>query len=149
MLSFEAELAHLPRSLIIAIWTALDSLDSLDSRIRHNAAESPQLMRGRFRQQHEDRSMNYPAILTDEGTHTLIVFPDLPGCQAYASVNDNLLRFAQDTLTQYLRESLMEAGAPPFPSEEIKVAGAVRVLVVPVPDDLARALEDRWHWVSG
>ena len=30
MLAFEAELAHLPRSLIAAIWTALDSLESLN-----------------------------------------------------------------------------------------------------------------------
>ena len=33
MLAFEAELAHLPRSLIAAIWEALDRLDSLDSQI--------------------------------------------------------------------------------------------------------------------
>ena len=32
MLAFEAELAHLPRSLIAAIWTALDSLDSPNSQ---------------------------------------------------------------------------------------------------------------------
>jgi hypothetical protein len=92
--------------------------------------------------------MNYPAILTNEGPHTLIVFPDLPGCQAYASVNDNLLQLAQNALTEHLREGLKEAGAPPHPSEEITVGGAVRVLIVPVPDDLAKALEDRWQWAS-
>ena len=32
MLAFEAELAHLPRSLIAAIWEALGTLDSLDSQ---------------------------------------------------------------------------------------------------------------------
>ena len=32
MLAFEAELAHVTRSLITAIWEALDSLDSLDSQ---------------------------------------------------------------------------------------------------------------------
>lgn len=31
MLAFEAELAHLPRSPIAAIWTALESVDLLDS----------------------------------------------------------------------------------------------------------------------
>jgi hypothetical protein len=32
LLAFEAELAHLPRSLISAIWEALDRADSLDSQ---------------------------------------------------------------------------------------------------------------------
>jgi hypothetical protein len=36
MLAFEAELAHLPRSLIAAIWTALESLDSLDSHAQRD-----------------------------------------------------------------------------------------------------------------
>jgi hypothetical protein len=43
MLAFGAELAHLPRSLITAIWEALDSLDS---KCPEHAAELPQLMRG-------------------------------------------------------------------------------------------------------
>jgi predicted RNase H-like HicB family nuclease len=90
--------------------------------------------------------MYYPAILTTESTHTLIVFPDLPGCSAYASVNDNLLQLAQQALTEYLREALQDGGAPPPPSERITIDGAVRPLVVPVPDDLAKALEDRWQW---
>ena len=36
MLAFEAELAHLPRSLVAAIWTALDSLYSLDREFMTN-----------------------------------------------------------------------------------------------------------------
>ena len=32
VLAFEAELAHLPRSLIAAIWIAHDSIDSVDSQ---------------------------------------------------------------------------------------------------------------------
>ena len=32
MLAFEAELAHLPRSLIAAFWIAHDSIDSVDSQ---------------------------------------------------------------------------------------------------------------------
>ena len=36
MLAFVAELAHLPRSLVTAIWTALESLDSLDSQRQRN-----------------------------------------------------------------------------------------------------------------
>jgi predicted RNase H-like HicB family nuclease len=93
--------------------------------------------------------MNYPAIRTREGPHALIVFPDLPGCQAYASVNDNHLQLAQNALTEYLREALTDAGAPPPPSQQITVSGEVSPLIVPVPDDLAKALEDRWQWTSG
>jgi predicted RNase H-like HicB family nuclease len=91
--------------------------------------------------------MYYPAILTSEGAQTLIVFPDLPGCQAYASVNDNLLQLAQNALTEHLREALQDAGAPPPPSETITVDGAMSPLVVPVPEDLAKLLQDRWQWV--
>ena len=36
MLAFEAELAHLPRSLLAAIWEALESLDLLDSQRQHD-----------------------------------------------------------------------------------------------------------------
>ena len=43
MLAFEAELARLPRSLIVAIWTALDNLDPLDSQMRSQTAELSQL----------------------------------------------------------------------------------------------------------
>jgi hypothetical protein len=39
LLAFEAELAHLPRSLIAAIWGALERPDSLDSQ--HRTSESP------------------------------------------------------------------------------------------------------------
>ena len=42
MLAFEAELIHLPRSLIEAIWEALESLDSLDSQRQRERRSSPQ-----------------------------------------------------------------------------------------------------------
>ena len=90
--------------------------------------------------------MHYPAILTDESTHTLVTFPDCPGCQAFASINDNILKLAQGALTEWLRERLKEGGAPPQPSHRIKVPHGGRPLVVPVPDELARALEARGHW---
>jgi hypothetical protein len=40
MLAFEAELAHLPRSLIAAIWTALESLDLLNSQRQRDLRRS-------------------------------------------------------------------------------------------------------------
>ena len=89
--------------------------------------------------------MHYPAILTDEGTYILVLFPDCPGCQAFASVNDNILQLAQGALTEWLRERLDEGEVPPQPSKGIRVSGAARPLVVPVPDELARSLEARWQ----
>jgi|SRR5918995_5245961 predicted RNase H-like HicB family nuclease len=92
--------------------------------------------------------MHYPAILSTDGNRTLITFPDLPGCEAQAWANENMLKLAQAVLTDWLRGSLNDRGAPPPPSEEVTVSGAARALVVPVPDDLARALEDRWQWAE-
>ena len=48
MLAFEAELAHLPRSLIAAIWEALGTLDSFRFSAPARSAESPQLIRGQL-----------------------------------------------------------------------------------------------------
>ena len=89
--------------------------------------------------------MHYPAILSPEGAHTLIIFPDLPDCQVIASVNDNLLKAAQETLVSYLTGVLREQGSPPHPSEEIEISGNAKPLLVPVPDELARVLEERWQ----
>jgi predicted RNase H-like HicB family nuclease len=89
------------------------------------------------------RSMHYPAIVTDESTHILVTFPDCPGCQAFASINDNLLRLAQGALSEWLQERLKEGRAPPQPSHKIKIPPGSRFLVVPVPDELVRALEAR------
>jgi hypothetical protein len=90
--------------------------------------------------------MNYPAILSPEGAHTLIIFPDLPDCQVIASVNDNLLMVAQNALVSCLTAALRDQGSPPHPSAEIEISGGAQPLVVPVPDDLAMALEARWQW---
>jgi hypothetical protein len=47
MLAFETELAHLPPSLIAAIWTALESLESLDSHGEYELRSRRSLMRVR------------------------------------------------------------------------------------------------------
>jgi predicted RNase H-like HicB family nuclease len=90
--------------------------------------------------------MYYPAIFINEGSHILVTFPDCPGCQAFASANDNILKLAQGALTEWLRERLKDGGAPPQPSHEVEVPETARTMVVPVPDELARALEARWQW---
>jgi predicted RNase H-like HicB family nuclease len=89
--------------------------------------------------------MNYPAIFRNEGSHILVTFPDCPGCQAFASVNDNILKLAQGALTEWLQEGLSEGRSPPRPSHEVQIRDGGRLLVVPVPDDLARTLEARWQ----
>jgi len=48
MLAFEAELIHLPRSLIEAIWEALESLDSLDSQRQRDLRSRRSLVRGQL-----------------------------------------------------------------------------------------------------
>ena len=90
--------------------------------------------------------MNYPAVLSQEGTDIVIAFPDCPGCQTFARAGDNALHIAQEALTGWLEAGLEHGRAPPRPSGEIRVSGNVQVLVVPVPDDLAEALEARWRW---
>ena len=45
MLAFEAELAHLPRSLIAAFWIAHDSIDSVDSQRQRNCGVAPTVLR--------------------------------------------------------------------------------------------------------
>jgi predicted RNase H-like HicB family nuclease len=92
--------------------------------------------------------MNYPAILTTEGTHTLISFPDCPGCQTFAGPGEDPLEIAQDVLTVWLEVGLEDGKAPPRPSNEVSISGSERVLVVPIPDELAKALEARWQWRS-
>jgi hypothetical protein len=93
-----------------------------------------------------DYCMYYPAILISEGTHSHIVFPDLPGCELYVSVNENHLKVAQEVLTRRLLQSLQDGGAPPPPSTKVHASKGESALIVPVAEDVARALLDRWQW---
>jgi predicted RNase H-like HicB family nuclease len=90
--------------------------------------------------------VNYPAILTTEGVHTLINFPDCPGCQTFAGPGEDPLDRAQEALTGWLEVGLEDGEAPPKPSQEVSLSGSEWVLVVPVPNELAVALEARWKW---
>jgi predicted RNase H-like HicB family nuclease len=89
--------------------------------------------------------MNYPAIVSPEGRQTLIIFPDLPECQAIASVNDNFLKVAQDALVKCLKALLQKQEEPPHPSNKLRLRGTATALIVPVPDELAKTIEDRWR----
>ena len=44
----------------------------------------------------------------------------------------------------WLEVGLEDGETPPRPSENVKLEGAERLLVVPLPEDLAQALESRW-----
>jgi hypothetical protein len=61
--------------------------------------------------------VTYPALLIHEGQDTRISFPDCPGCETVAGADEDMLGVAQEAL----------------------------ILMVPVPDDLTRRLEDRWN----
>jgi predicted RNase H-like HicB family nuclease len=88
--------------------------------------------------------MNYPAVVTQEGRDMVISFPDCPGCQTFASVNENALKLAQDALTGWLEVGLKDGKRPPRPSGQVKLSDNERLLIVPVPDGLAKALDARW-----
>jgi predicted RNase H-like HicB family nuclease len=88
--------------------------------------------------------MNYPAVVTQEGPEMLISFPDCPGCQAFASVNENALKLAQDALAGWLEVGIKDGKPPPRPSGKVKLSDNERLLMVPVPDTLAKALEAEW-----
>jgi predicted RNase H-like HicB family nuclease len=89
--------------------------------------------------------LNYPALRTAEGNRTLINFPDCPGCQTIVEEGEHSLPRAQEALTGWLQAALERGEAPPRPFvEKLNISGGERLLVVPIPDELARALGARW-----
>jgi predicted RNase H-like HicB family nuclease len=89
--------------------------------------------------------LNYPALLTAEGNCTLIKFPDCPGCQTSVEKGEHPLPRAQEALTGWLQAALERGEAPSRPFiEKLNISGGARLLVVPIPDQLARALGARW-----
>jgi predicted RNase H-like HicB family nuclease len=87
----------------------------------------------------------YPALLATEGQDTLISFPDCPGCQAVAGRHEEVLETAREALTGWLQVGLEDGGVPPHPSAIIQESATGQVLMVPVSEDLAQVLEDRWN----
>ncbi|MFL5472977.1 MAG: type II toxin-antitoxin system HicB family antitoxin [Gemmatimonadales bacterium] len=87
----------------------------------------------------------YPARLIHEGQDTRISFPDCPGCETVAGADEDVLEIAQEALTGWLEVRLEEGAVPPQPSAIVQRSATGQILMVPVPDDLTRRLEDRWN----
>ena len=91
----------------------------------------------------------YPARLIKQGQDTLISFPDCPGCEAVAGPDEELLGVAQEALTGWLEARLDEGRVPPQPSAMIQDSATGEILMVPISEDLTRALEERWKRCVG
>ena len=84
--------------------------------------------------------MQYDAIITREGKHHLIEFPDCPGCQTFAETEKEVLATAQEALEGWLEAHLVSGRVPPRPARRTHS----RVLCVPVSSRLSAALLIRW-----
>lgn len=88
--------------------------------------------------------MEYPVVLTTEGTRTLATFPGCPGCQTFAEANEDILELAQEALEGWLEVGLEDGEAPPKPSRRLRVPAGARVEYVSIEPKLACALSVRW-----
>jgi predicted RNase H-like HicB family nuclease len=58
----------------------------------------------------------YPALLTDEGSRTLVEFPDCPGCQTFVEEGDDILTRGREAIEGWLESCLKDGQTPPEPS---------------------------------
>lgn len=86
--------------------------------------------------------MEYVAALSSEHGHTLIEFPDCPGCQTFADASEDISTVAEEALEGWLEVHLEGGDAPPRP--RARKHGA-RTLAVRVNPALAIALQLRWR----
>ena len=86
----------------------------------------------------------YSAILTNQGSYTLISFPDCPGCRTFARPGEDVRAVAHDALSTWLESSINEQQRPPVPTRRGELSESDRVLSVPVTVDLARQLQAKW-----
>lgn len=87
--------------------------------------------------------MQYAAILTREGTRTLVSFPDCPGCQTFGRTRAQALANAQEALEGWLEAHLVAGDAPPEPKRRPS-RPPNRFAFVGVPPILAVRLQLRW-----
>jgi len=87
--------------------------------------------------------MQYAAILTREGTRTLVSFPDCPGCQTFGRTREQALANAQEALEGWLEAHLVAGDAPPEPKHRPS-RPSTRGALVGVPPILAVRLQLRW-----
>ena len=86
--------------------------------------------------------MEYPARLKNEGTRTLVGFPDCPGCQTFGRNRADALRRAREAVEGWLEAHLVDGEAPPRPRHRTsRPKGSALVPISPV---LSVRLELRW-----
>ena len=88
--------------------------------------------------------MQYTARITKEGKHTLVDFPDCPGCQTFADPGENVLEVASEALEGWLETHLEDGEAPPRPAAKRRRATGATYLPVRIDPTLAVRLEIRW-----
>src|SRR6185503_2852256 len=91
----------------------------------------------------EHPRVNYPAVLSTEGTYTLISFPNCPGCRTYAQPGEDVIAIAQDALAGWLETATKVGKEPQPPTLPAELSATERLVQVPVPPHLARQLEPR------
>ena len=84
--------------------------------------------------------MQYPAVITTEGRNVLAEFPDCPGCQTFARPGQDIRMRSAEALHGWLASTLAHGDVPKAPSSRRRR----RVIMVPVPANLAVKLELRW-----
>ena len=85
--------------------------------------------------------MEYVAKVERAGKHTLIEFPDCPGCQTFAGPGEDVESVARDALEGWLAVHLEGGEAPPKPSYK-DGTGRLPVRITP---SLSIALQIRWR----
>lgn len=88
--------------------------------------------------------MVYLALLTREGKHHLVSFPDCPGCQTFGPTRADALAMAADALQGWLEAHLAAGDAPPKPSARRKARTRSTLAPITVPVVLAVRLQLRW-----
>lgn len=84
--------------------------------------------------------MQYPVLITREGRNVLAEFPDCPGCQTFARPGQDIRERAAEALRGWLASSLAHGDVPREPSSRRRG----RVIMIPVPANLAVKLALRW-----
>lgn len=87
--------------------------------------------------------MQYAAVLTREGSRTLVSFPDCPGCQTFGRTRDHALANAREALEGWLEAHLVAGDAPPEPRRR-SAKSTPRIVPVSISPILAVRLQLRW-----
>lgn len=91
--------------------------------------------------------MYYLACIAHEDGTRLIAFPDAPGCQTFASADEDLVAVAREALEGWLESHLELGNAPPRPSAEparVPGMGCAETIPIDVSPRLSMAVQLRW-----